>query len=225
VRIPVQQIRRGVQVDLPHDLDHPVADIADDAGVDLKRLPDLGAHPERGVERRGRVLGHVADPGAARRPQVARAQRQQVGPVQPDLARGDAQPPAGVAEQGQGHGGLARAGFADQAEHLAGPDRETDVAHHVGPGPADPDLEAGHLQPDLRRGGGSRGDRSLEGAHVPSSWPRLSISAASSGRRSAPIATRANASVKLLIPIVSSAISAAGTMTAHGFCDRPIRFS
>ena len=107
MRVPAQQFRCGVEVSLPHDLGHPVTGTADHPGVDLEYLPDLGSHPESGVKRRGRVLGHVADPGAARRPQVTRAQRQQVGPVQQDLARGDAQPPAGMAEQGQGHGRLA----------------------------------------------------------------------------------------------------------------------
>ena len=48
---------------------------------------------------------------------------------------------------------------------------------------------------------------------------------ASSGRRSTPIVTRAMASVKVLVPIVSRAISAAGTITAHGLSARPLRFS
>ena len=124
MRVPVQHLGGGVEVGLPHDLGHAVTGIAGGLGMDLEHLPDLGSYPERGVERRGWVLGHVADPGTARLPQVARAQRQQVGPIQHDLARGDAQPPAGVAEQGQRHGGLTRARLADQAEHLAGRDGE-----------------------------------------------------------------------------------------------------
>ena len=73
VRVTVQQFRRGVEVSLPHDLGHPVSGTVGGPGVDLEHLPDLGSDPESGVKRRGRVLGHVADPGTARRPQVTRS--------------------------------------------------------------------------------------------------------------------------------------------------------
>src|SRR5262249_31264905 len=62
-------------------------------------------------------------------------------------------------------------------------------------------------------------------------WPALSrtpissIRAASSGGRSTPIATRAIASVKVFMPMVSKAMSAAGTITPHGFTLSPILFS
>ena len=61
--------------------------------------------------------------------------------------------------------------------------------------------------------------------HVRRSGASSSISAASSGLRSTPIATRATASVNVFVPMVSTAIRTAGTMTAHGLDGRPIRFS
>src|SRR5262249_18619873 len=78
--------------------------------------------------------------------------------------------------------------------------------------PAQPDLQAGHLQAE-------------RAPHSTNPLLRSSISAASSGGRSTPIATRANASVNVFVPTVSSATSRTGTMTAHGFSDSPLRVS
>src|SRR5215475_10850210 len=108
-----------------------------------------------------------------------------------------------MAKQGEGDGRLARARLTDQAKHLARGDREGDVADDVRTGRADPDLEIGDAQPVLTR-------------HRLAPGVSSSMRADSSGRRSVPIATRANASVKVLVPMVSKAIRAAGTITAHG---------
>ena len=72
---------------LAHDLGDARLRVVDDARVHPQGLAQLGAHPQRRVERRRRILRHVADPGAARCPQLARAEREQVEPVQADLAR------------------------------------------------------------------------------------------------------------------------------------------
>ena len=144
-------------------------------------------------------------------------------PSRQHLAGADPQAAAGVAEQGQGHRGLARAGLADQAEHLAGPDLEGHVADHLGAAAPGPDLEAGDLKADVT-GRGLAGRARVTGravaGHAASRGPRSSSRAASSGRRSTPMATRAIASVYVFTPMVSRAISTAGAITAHGFTAR-----
>src|SRR5262249_60447059 len=72
----------------------------------------------------------------------------------------------------------------------------------------------GRIGPDL-----------LVAGHHAGSGPRQSARAASSGRRSTPIVTRATASVYVFVPTVSRAISTAGAITAQGLSCRPIRFS
>ena len=229
VRIPSQQFRRGLEGRLAHDLGDARVGVGHDPGVHPERLPELRADPERGIERGGRVLGHVADLRAARLPQIARAERQQVRPVQQDVPGADLQALAGVPEQGEGEGGLARARLTHQAEHLPSADGKGHVADHVGPGRADTDLQARHFEPGPgprpRRGGRRAGRRQFPVPHSPASGPRSVTSAASSGLRSTPMATRAMASVKVFVPIVSSAISAAGTSTAHGLIGSPTWFS
>src|SRR5215470_10643801 len=185
-----------------------------------------------------RPPGSSTTPGctsrAAPRPEVAGRQLEQVGPVEADLAAADPQPPARVAEQGERHRGLARSRLADQAEHLPGGHLERDPADDVGAGRADPDLEVPDVQPDpgaaVSPGAGRRrrGRALLRGktaGHRDCPGVRSSSRTASSGRRSTPIVTRAMASVNVLVPIVSRAISTAGTITAHGLSGSPLRFS
>ena len=135
-----------------------------------------------------------------------------------------------MTEEGERHGGLARAGLSDETEQLAGADFETDLAHDVRPGVGDADVEVpdseahcggGRLVDGGRARCARRRRAHARSAEVPS--PMSSTRAATSGRRSTPIATRATASVKVLVPIVSSAMSAAGTMTPQGLLVRPSR--
>ena len=63
------------------------------------------------------------------------------------------------------------------------------------------------------------------GAAIALPVTRSSSRAASAGLRPTPIAAWPIASVSRLVPMVSSAIMAAGTITAHGFSGRPVRFS
>src|SRR5215472_12618072 len=132
-----------------------------------------------------------------------------------------------MAEQREDDRRLPRARLADQAQHLAGLDGEGNVADHVGAGPAEPDLEPVDVQPDLVLWPPERriGAKVFLAGHHACSGPRSSRSAASSGRRSTPIVTLATASVNVLVPMVSKAISTAGAITAHGLSCRPIRFS
>src|SRR4029077_6749769 len=93
---------------------------------------------------------------------------------------------------------------------------------HRGPMPALPDLQFADLQPDVGRAASGVPDG--HGTR-PGVRPRPSTTAASPGRRSTPSATRPIASVKIFVPMVSRAISAAGTITAQGFRASPARFS
>ena len=220
VRVAAEHRRGGVERRLLQDLGDPLGRVADHAGVHPERLGQLGADPQGRVQRGGRVLRHVRHPCAAGPAQVAGAEPEQVRAVQTDLAGADPQAAAGVPEQGQGHRGLARAGLADQAEHLAGPDPEGHVADHLGAAALGADLEAGDLQADVTgRGRAGRAGLAVAG-HAASRGPRSSSRAASSGRRSTPMATRAIASLYVFTPMVSRAISTAGAITGHGFTIR-----
>src|SRR5215470_5137228 len=222
--IAAEHLVGGVEASFPHDLEHAAIQVAGHARVHPQRLAQLGAHTLRRVERGGRILGHVGDLRAARSAQVARAQPEEVGPVEEDLAAAYPQPAPGVAEQRERNRGLAGSRLADQAEHLPGGDRETDLADHVRAGRTNSDFEVADLEPDRFAGARRRRGR-MTGGHRACLGVSSSTRAASSGRRSTPMVTRATASVNVLVPIVSRAISAAGTITAHGLSGRPARFS
>ena len=223
MRVAAEHRRGGVERRLLHDLGDPLGRVADHAGVHLERLGQLGADPQGRVQRGGRVLRHVRHPRAAGPAQVAGAEPEQFHAVQAHPAGADPQAAAGVPEQGQGHRGLARAGLADQAEHLAGPDLEGHVADHLGAAAPGPDPETGDLEADVTgrgRAGRARVTGRAVAGHAASRGPRSSSRAASSGRRSTPMATRAIASLYVFTPMVSRAISTAGAITAHGFTAR-----
>ena len=61
--------------------------IFDRARVHPDRLVQLRPDPQRGIERRGRILGHVSDAGAPDGPQLADGQPQQVERRQPGPRR------------------------------------------------------------------------------------------------------------------------------------------
>ena len=130
---------------------------------------------------------------------------------------------AGVAEQGERHRGLARTGLAHEPHELAGADLEGHVVDDVDGAPGQAHAQPVHVDHDvvgraLRRGLAER-------AHSSPATVGISSRVAVSASRSMPMATRATASVNVLMPIVSRAIRAAGTMTAHGFNTSPMRFS
>ena len=135
-------------------------------GCDAQHLGQLRAHPQRRVERRRRVLRHVADPGPARFPQLGRAERQQVGPVEADLPGDDPQ-----ARRARGRAGRAPRSSCPSRTRRSGrvprpaAHREGDLADHVGTGLADPHRQVGHLKP------GGAGRRGRAGQRGPRRWP------------------------------------------------------
>ena len=145
MRVPAQQVRRRVQGRLAEHLADPGRRVRAAPGVHPERLAELVADPQGRVQRRRRVLRHVADHGPAQRAQ-RRLEPEQVGAVQPDLPAGHGQAAPGVPEQGQGDRGLPGPGLADQAEHRPGPHRERDPADHRRPVPPAPDLQLTHFQ-------------------------------------------------------------------------------
>ena len=95
--------------------------------MDQRAFDDLLHQPPRRIEGRRRALGDVGH-GAATQPAQARGvQLQHLGVADADRAAGQSAAGAGIAEQRQGDGGLARAGFSDQRQHLALGQVEADV--------------------------------------------------------------------------------------------------
>ena len=90
-------------------LTNAAAGILDRARVHPDRLFQLRPDPQRGIERRGRILGHVSDPRTPDGPQLGGGQPQQVDAVDPDLAGTDGQAAAGMAKQREDDRRLSRA--------------------------------------------------------------------------------------------------------------------
>ena len=213
MRVPAEAPEAGCEADLFEYLVHTAATSLTAPGCAFIASSELGPDPESRVERRRRVLGYIGHLQPAQRPHVPRAELQQVGTVQQDLARGDAQPAAGVAEQGQGDGGLARARLADEPEHLAGRDVEADLVDDVGlPFPAETDLQAGHGHREPCR---AVGRQAPAAPRVSCSRGRTRTSPTSGNRTSSRFPARGRprsrrertASVNVFVPMVSSAIS------------------
>ena len=97
------------------------------AGVPAYALGDLLADRLDRVERRHRLLEHHADVVAAQRAHLVFGGAENVDAVEADAA-GSARRIRQQAHHGQRRHRLAGAGFADQAHHLARPDREIDAA-------------------------------------------------------------------------------------------------
>ena len=155
----------------------------------LEHLRHLAADADRRVERAGRVLVDHGHGVRAQPAQVARAQPQHVVAVQGDRAAGHAAVSGQVADDGQGGGGLAAAGFADQPVGLAAGDRKRHRAQHLA-------VVAAHPVGDVQLIDGQRVGRGGSGlAH-----------------RST---TRSMASAIRLTPITRVAMAAASNSTSH----------
>ncbi|MFB6489547.1 hypothetical protein P2A57_23435, partial [Xanthomonas perforans] len=102
-----------------------------DAEHHLHRLHQLRADGERAVEVRHRLLRHVGDALAAHLAVDALAGPGELGAAEVDGALGHAAPGGQQAEHRERGLGLARAGLADQAVHLAAADVEVDAVHHL----------------------------------------------------------------------------------------------
>ncbi len=108
MRIAPDQLGRRVKPGLAQNLEDPVLRVIDRTWVDPQRLPELGSNPQRRVQRGRRILRYVGDPCAPGRAQVSARQPEQIDAVEPDLAPADVQATAGVPEQRERNGGLAR---------------------------------------------------------------------------------------------------------------------
>ena len=222
MRVPLQHLGCGVELRLAEYLGNPRFEIVDRAGMDAERLPQLEPDTERRIECRGRILGNVGHLRPTQLPQLAWFELEEVLAVETNFARRDVESAPGMTEERESYGRLARAGLADEPEQLRGVNGEGHIAH---------DLRSirGELNPevlDLQPYGVSLG-HVVDGVVGQGTHAAIPVSSvrASSGRFSTPMATRATASVNVLIPMVSRAMRMAGTATAQTFRDKPMRFS
>jgi len=95
--------------------------------VDPEHFADLLVHPHHRVERRQRLLEDEADLAAAHRAHRRLVEPRQRAALEPDLAARDGQAGRQQPRYGARGDGLAGAGFADEAQRLAG----TDVERHA----------------------------------------------------------------------------------------------
>jgi hypothetical protein len=128
--------------------------------VEAQPLRHLLADRDRRVEGGQGILGHQAERMA---PQIAHflfAERQQVTPLELDAP--GAHPAVGVeiAHHRQGERRLARAALADQANRLAGGDRQRNLTHGVEPTPPEAIGDRQVLDPE------GRGHIDLAGAQL-----------------------------------------------------------
>ena len=72
-----------------------------------------------GIEGRGGALGEVGDALAAEVALLVGRHGDDVAPVEANFPAGELEPRLGIAEGGEGDGGLAGARFADEGHHLA----------------------------------------------------------------------------------------------------------
>jgi hypothetical protein len=96
--------------------------------MNVERLAHDGADPHAWIERAERVLKDHLDL-APHPAHLARAEPQQIDPVEPHLTRGRLQQSKDASPRGR----LAAARFPHQSERLAGRDRERDAVHRADP--------------------------------------------------------------------------------------------
>src|SRR5262249_59787090 len=112
VRVTLEEVAVIGQRDLPHHLRYALGDGAVRLiAVRLDDLPELGTDPQRGVQRRGRVLRDVGDERPAQPPELLLTEREDVPVTEQHRPARDPQAAPGVAEQGQADRGLAGPGL------------------------------------------------------------------------------------------------------------------
>ena len=94
-----------------------------------RHLHELLRDLHRRIERSHRLLIDHRDLGAAELAQLLLAHRGHVAALEPDLAGHDAAVLAHVLHDRERHGRLAAAGFADDADRLAGHHGQVEVDH------------------------------------------------------------------------------------------------
>src|SRR5580704_15639261 len=189
---PVAQ--RGVE---PHLREGAVDLLADlprvEAAADSEPLADDLRDGQVGVERAQRVLEDQLDvPAAALSPARAAAQPGDLGSREDDPAL----PRPYQADDGPGQGGLARAGLADQADDLAGPDIEVHAGQHLAGAPAVAEDYIDTRDGEQRGRGRRRGLRHLGGHR-----------AANSAASAAPVVTAVVAAVVTVAAVSSGSVA------------------
>ncbi len=118
------------------------------------RLDDLVADAQQRIERGQRVLEDRADLAPADRAHARRRQIVDALPGEPDLAAGDAAGRLEQADHGRSGQRLAGAGLADDAQNLAGADRQRHAVDRLEPAVArvERDFEVAHLEHGRRHG-------------------------------------------------------------------------
>ena len=81
-----------------------------------KRVDNLMADTEHGVERIHCPLGDQGDGCQAQPPHLPFGNREEINPVEPDLARFDPARRLDQTQEGECDGGLSRAGFPNQTK-------------------------------------------------------------------------------------------------------------
>ena len=102
--------------------------------IDHGGLHMLVDQPLRRVERGRRALRHIGDAQATQFAQGLGGTLAQVQAVEMNRAAGDPATVAGIPHGGEAQGRLARAGFTDQAQHLAPGQGQVDALHQRMPG-------------------------------------------------------------------------------------------
>ena len=148
VRIAVHHPGRIGDPDLLEHLLRAVEGLPLRDTCDLEHLGHLATDPDRRVQRPAGLLVDHRDRVLAELAQLALVQREHVASVHLDLAAGHLAVARQVADDPERDRRLAAARLAHEAERLASPDPEADVAHHAHRPSADSvgDLEALDVQ-------------------------------------------------------------------------------
>ena len=143
MRVGVQHRRDPVETNLRQELGDPVVDrravclLA--GGVRGEDLAQLRADLQRRVQSAGRILRDIRHRRAPHPPQLRAITADHLLTSEPHAATVDLQTTPRVAHQRQGDGRLARAGLADQAQHLTRADRERHIIDDIRLRPRDHD--------------------------------------------------------------------------------------
>ncbi|MNN01756.1 hypothetical protein D3C81_1143840 [compost metagenome] len=139
--LPARQLMReppqeGVVIEQPH-IQQGLADALAHRFTRQRRLvcqegfTQQSPQAQRRVQRRGRVLGHVADQPATGQAQGLAFEFEQRLPGHHHLPAHNARALPGMAQQRRGQGGLARAGLAHQANNFACRNAERHLGQHI----------------------------------------------------------------------------------------------
>src|SRR2546423_10411984 len=180
--------------DFPHHLRDPSSPLVCVLAVvvRLQHYAHLGPDAQRRVQRRGRILRHIADHPPTEPLLLGRIQLEHVDVANSHRAALDYSPTSTVTKEGEANGGLARAGFAHQPEHLARRDAERDVVDDIQAGPFNHDVQAVYDDCGFRHRHPAPRDRSI------------------------PAAARAMPSPTRPVPMVSKATAVTGRTTPQG---------